>query len=129
VTVSAIEASKYARDLASQSASRSPPARRADPRCEPRGTVEDTDADQRVRHSRRDLATRRPGSGDFSAPITAAGNYEFAALVVEFNTMSSQLERRLDELSQERIRLRKTMRRIGETVASNLDRSAPRIWR
>jgi GAF domain-containing protein len=38
--------------------------------------------------------------------------------------MSSQLETRLDELSQERIRLRKSIRRIGETFASNLDRPA-----
>ena len=69
-------------------------------------------------------AARRLGSGDFSAPITAEGDDEFAALVVEFNNMSSQLETRLDELSQERIRLRKSIRRIGETFASNLDRSA-----
>jgi diguanylate cyclase (GGDEF)-like protein len=69
-------------------------------------------------------AARRLGSGDFSAPITAEGNDEFAALAVEFNNMSSQLETRLDELSQERIRLRKSIRRIGETFASNLDRPA-----
>lgn len=38
--------------------------------------------------------------------------------------MSSQLSGRLDELSQERARLRDSIRRIGETFASNLDRPA-----
>jgi diguanylate cyclase (GGDEF)-like protein len=38
--------------------------------------------------------------------------------------MSSQLEQRLDELSQERARLREAIRRIGQTFASNLDRPA-----
>jgi diguanylate cyclase (GGDEF)-like protein len=38
--------------------------------------------------------------------------------------MSSQLERRLGELSQERARLRESIRRIGQTLAANLDRPA-----
>jgi GAF domain-containing protein len=38
--------------------------------------------------------------------------------------MSAQLERRLDELGQERARLRESIRRIGQTFASNLDRPA-----
>ena len=38
--------------------------------------------------------------------------------------MSTQLAHRLDELSQERARLRESIRRIGETFASNLDRPA-----
>jgi len=38
--------------------------------------------------------------------------------------MSSQLAQRLDELSQERARLREAIRRIGQTFASNLDRTA-----
>ena len=36
--------------------------------------------------------------------------------------MSTQLARRLDELRQERVRLREAIRRIGETFASSLDR-------
>ena len=36
--------------------------------------------------------------------------------------MSNQLERRLDELQQERALLRESIRRIGHTFASNLDR-------
>jgi diguanylate cyclase (GGDEF)-like protein len=38
--------------------------------------------------------------------------------------MSSQLAKRLEELSQERARLRESIRRIGQALASNLDRPA-----
>ncbi len=69
-------------------------------------------------------AARRLGSGDFSSPIQVAGHDEFAALGEEFNSMSSQLEHRLEELSEERARLREAIRRIGQTFASNLDRPA-----
>ena len=69
-------------------------------------------------------AARRLGSGDFSEPVPIEGHDEFAALGQEFNSMSSQLEKRLDELSQERARLREAIRRIGQTFASNLDRQA-----
>jgi diguanylate cyclase (GGDEF)-like protein len=69
-------------------------------------------------------AARRLGSGDFSSPIQVAGHDEFAALGQEFNNMSSQLEHRLEELSQERVRLREAIRRIGQTFAANLDRPA-----
>jgi diguanylate cyclase (GGDEF)-like protein len=69
-------------------------------------------------------AARRLGSGDFSSPIRVEGNDEFAALGVEFNSMSSELSRRLDELSRERVRLREAIRRIGHTFASSLDRPA-----
>jgi HAMP domain-containing protein len=51
-------------------------------------------------------AARRLGSGDFSSPIRVEGNDEFAALGIEFNSMSSELSRRLDELTRERVRLR-----------------------
>jgi diguanylate cyclase (GGDEF)-like protein len=69
-------------------------------------------------------AARRLASGDFSSPIRIEGRDEFAALGTEFNNMSSQLEQRLDELSQERARLREAIRRIGQSFASNLDRPA-----
>ena len=69
-------------------------------------------------------AARRLASGDFSSPIRIEGRDEFAALGAEFNNMSSQLEQRLDELSQERSRLREAIRRIGQSFASNLDRQA-----
>jgi diguanylate cyclase (GGDEF)-like protein len=69
-------------------------------------------------------AARRLASGDFSAHVPTEGNDEFAALGAEFNNMSEQLERRLHELSEERERLQQSIRRIGETFASNLDRQA-----
>jgi diguanylate cyclase (GGDEF)-like protein len=69
-------------------------------------------------------AARRLGSGDFSTEIPTSGRDEFAALGEEFNKMSRQLEERLTELGQERVRLQEAMRRIGETFASNLDRDA-----
>jgi diguanylate cyclase (GGDEF)-like protein len=69
-------------------------------------------------------AARRLGSGDFSAPVETVGHDEFAALGEEFNSMSRQLAYRLDELEQERARVRSSIRRIGEAFASGLDREA-----
>lgn len=67
-------------------------------------------------------AARRLGSGDFGAKVPTSGNDEFAQLGHEFNAMSEQLETRLDELRQERIRFARSLRRLGEAFASNLDR-------
>jgi diguanylate cyclase (GGDEF)-like protein len=69
-------------------------------------------------------AARRLAGGDFSSPVPVEGNDEFAALATEFNNMSAELARRLDELTEERRRLRESIRRAGETFASNLDRPA-----
>ncbi len=69
-------------------------------------------------------AARRLAGGDFSAPVPTSGQDEFAALGQEFNNMSNELAHRLDELSQERARLRESIRRIGQTLAANLDRPA-----
>ena len=69
-------------------------------------------------------AARKLGAGDFSAQVPTAGRDEFAALGEEFNKMSAELERRLAELTQERGRVQSSMRRLGEAVASNLDRDA-----
>ncbi|MBV9311466.1 MAG: diguanylate cyclase [Solirubrobacterales bacterium] len=69
-------------------------------------------------------AARRLAGGDFSSPVPTEGHDEFAALGSEFNNMSRQLESRLEELSQERTRLRESIKRIGETFAANLDRPA-----
>jgi diguanylate cyclase (GGDEF)-like protein len=69
-------------------------------------------------------AAKRIGSGDFESRVPIEGNDEFAELGEEFNQMSAELETRLEELSQERARLRVSIRRIGETLASNLDRPA-----
>jgi diguanylate cyclase (GGDEF)-like protein len=69
-------------------------------------------------------AARRLGAGDFSRPIAIQGRDEFAALGAEFNQMSAQLEARLEDLAQERRRLRESLLRIGQLFASNLDRKA-----
>ena len=69
-------------------------------------------------------AARRLGSGDFSIEVPTEGHDEFAELGGEFNKMSRQLEARLDELKREQARLQDAVRRIGESVASNLDRDA-----
>jgi diguanylate cyclase (GGDEF)-like protein len=69
-------------------------------------------------------AARRLGSGDFSSPVPTEGHDEFAALGEEFNSMSSQLASKLEELKHERARLRESLRRVGQTFASNLDRPA-----
>jgi diguanylate cyclase (GGDEF)-like protein len=69
-------------------------------------------------------AARRIGSGDFSTTVPIEGRDEFAALGHEFNKMSRELEQRLGELRRERIRLRESIQRIGETFAANLDRTA-----
>jgi diguanylate cyclase (GGDEF)-like protein len=69
-------------------------------------------------------AARRLGSGDFSSPIKMEGRDEFAALAEEFNSMSTELSHRMDELSREQARLREAIRRIGHTFASSLDRPA-----
>jgi diguanylate cyclase (GGDEF)-like protein len=66
-------------------------------------------------------AARRIASGDLSARVPARGRDELAQLGEEFNKMSAELERRLAELGQERLRLELSLRRIGETFASNLD--------
>jgi diguanylate cyclase (GGDEF)-like protein len=67
-------------------------------------------------------AARRLASGDFSSPVPVQGKDEFAMLATEFNRMSEQLAERLEELRNERARLRESIRRAGEAFASNLDR-------
>jgi diguanylate cyclase (GGDEF)-like protein len=69
-------------------------------------------------------AARRLAGGDFSAQVPTVGRDEFAALGEEFNKMSKELERRLAELGQERARVQDSMLRLGEAVASNLNRDA-----
>jgi len=69
-------------------------------------------------------AARRLGGGDFSSKVPVDGRDEFSALGEEFNKMSTQLEGRLAELREQRGRLEGSLRRIGETFASNLDGDA-----
>jgi len=67
-------------------------------------------------------AARRVASGDFSQPVPSEGHDEFAALGVEFNKMSEQLERRVAQLQAERQRLEEMIRRTGEAFGATLDR-------
>jgi diguanylate cyclase (GGDEF)-like protein len=67
---------------------------------------------------------RRLAGGDFSQEVSTEGNDEFAALGEEFIKMSRQLEARLEDLREERARLERSISRIGESFASNLDRDA-----
>jgi len=69
-------------------------------------------------------AARRLGEGDFGAEAPTVGKDEFADLGEEFNKMSRQLKARLEDLKTERRRGEGAMRRLGEAVASNLDRDA-----
>jgi diguanylate cyclase (GGDEF)-like protein len=69
-------------------------------------------------------AARRLASGDFSAQVPTVGNDEFAELGDEFNKMSKELQRHLEELEHERRRMQDSMLRLGEAVASGLDRDA-----
>ncbi|MGI8802939.1 MAG: diguanylate cyclase [Solirubrobacteraceae bacterium] len=69
-------------------------------------------------------AARRFGAGDFGTRVPVVGRDEFAALGEEFNSMASQLESRLEELRQQRTRLEKSLQRLGDSFASNLDRDA-----
>jgi diguanylate cyclase (GGDEF)-like protein len=70
------------------------------------------------------LAARRLAAGDFSTQVTTVGEDEFANLGQEFNKMSRELKRRIAELGQERERVQDSMRRLGEAIASKLDRDA-----
>lgn len=67
-------------------------------------------------------AARRLAGGNFSDPVPVHGKDDFAMLAVEFNRMSEQLEERVEELRNERARLRESIRRAGEAFALNLDR-------
>jgi diguanylate cyclase (GGDEF)-like protein len=69
-------------------------------------------------------AAKRIGGGDFSVTVPVEGDDEFASLGREFNSMSAQLEQRIDELAEERARLRESIQRVGATFAANLDRGA-----
>jgi diguanylate cyclase (GGDEF)-like protein len=67
-------------------------------------------------------AARRLAGGDFGAKVPTQGRDEFAALGEEFNKMSAMLSSRVEDLKEERKRLRDAMRRVGDTFASSLDR-------
>jgi HAMP domain-containing protein len=69
-------------------------------------------------------AARRLGKGDLATRVPVSGRDEFAALGEEFNSMAGQLENRLEELGQQRRRLQRSLQRLGDSFAANLDRDA-----
>ncbi len=67
-------------------------------------------------------AARRIGGGDFTTRVPTVGDDELAALGEEINQMADRLRLREEELRRERERVQGSVRRLGQAVASNLDR-------
>jgi diguanylate cyclase (GGDEF)-like protein len=67
-------------------------------------------------------AARRLSRGDFRHPVPVEGNDEFAQLGREFNDMSEQLEAKIEEVERKRQELEETIRRVGDALATGLDR-------
>jgi diguanylate cyclase (GGDEF)-like protein len=67
-------------------------------------------------------AAKRLAAGDFKQPVPIHGHDEFAALGQEFNSMSGQLEAKIEEVERKRQELEDTIRRVGAAFASGLDR-------
>jgi diguanylate cyclase (GGDEF)-like protein len=67
-------------------------------------------------------AARRLSRGDFRQLVPVAGNDEFAQLGREFNDMSEQLEAKIEEVERKRQELEETIRRVGDALATGLDR-------
>jgi diguanylate cyclase (GGDEF)-like protein len=67
-------------------------------------------------------AAKRLGRGDFRHPVPVHGHDEFAQLGDEFNSMSSQLAGKIEEVEHNRSELEETIRRVGEALATGLDR-------
>ena len=67
-------------------------------------------------------AARRLARGDFRQPVPVQGNDEFAQLGREFNNMSEQLAGKMEEVERKRGELEETIRRVGEALATGLDR-------
>jgi diguanylate cyclase (GGDEF)-like protein len=67
-------------------------------------------------------AARRLARGDFAHPVPVTGRDEFAQLGHEFNSMSSQLETKIEEIERKREELEATIRRVGDALATGLDR-------
>jgi diguanylate cyclase (GGDEF)-like protein len=67
-------------------------------------------------------AARRLSRGDFRQQVPVEGNDEFAELGREFNDMSEQLEVKIEEVERKRQELEETIRRVGDALATGLDR-------
>ena len=67
-------------------------------------------------------AAHRLARGDFRQPVPIEGKDEFAELGREFNSMSTQLESKIEEVERKREELAETIRRVGDALATGLDR-------
>jgi diguanylate cyclase (GGDEF)-like protein len=67
-------------------------------------------------------AAHRLARGDFRQPVPVEGRDEFAELGREFNSMSRQLESKIEEVERKREELAETIRRVGDALATGLDR-------
>jgi diguanylate cyclase (GGDEF)-like protein len=67
-------------------------------------------------------AAKRLGRGDFRHPVPVHGHDEFAELGNQFNSMSSQLAGKIEEVERKRGELEETIRRVGDALATGLDR-------
>jgi diguanylate cyclase (GGDEF)-like protein len=67
-------------------------------------------------------AARRLSRGDFRQLVPLQGHDEFAELGREFNDMSVQLETKMEEVERKRQELAETIRRVGDALATGLDR-------
>lgn len=68
------------------------------------------------------VAARRLSRGDFQQLVPLHGSDEFAELGREFNDMSAQLEAKMEEVEHKRQELAETIRRVGDALATGLDR-------
>lgn len=80
-----------------------------------------------LRNLRRRVATmldvaRKIGSGDFGDQVPVDGDDEMAGLAREFNRMSERLSSQMSELHSQRRMLEESVQRIGEALATGLDR-------
>jgi diguanylate cyclase (GGDEF)-like protein len=67
-------------------------------------------------------AARRLSRGDFQQLVPLEGHDEFAELGREFNDMSAQLAAKMEEVEHKRKELAETIRRVGDALATGLDR-------
>jgi diguanylate cyclase (GGDEF)-like protein len=69
-------------------------------------------------------AARGIGEGDFSRKVPVQGDDEMAGLASEFNKMGDRLSAQMQELRRQQVEIDRSVRRLGEAFASNLDRES-----
>ncbi len=69
-------------------------------------------------------AAKSVGQGDFTIEVPVSGGDELAAFAVEFNRMTNLVASQVEELDLQRQQLENSIRRLGEAMASGLNREA-----